>query len=355
MDKLAKFSLSLLLQKGIGSSSFKKLLSKFGDIDSLFENKSISDLNLKIIKALSKAKADMNRMDSYIDKYKVSMVFIWQDNYPLLLKEIPDAPAVLFYLGDLESINWDKSISIVGTRKYTDYGKRITTEFTKDIVSAGFATVSGMALGIDSIVHKQTLKDNGRTVAVLASSAHIPTPESNRSLYKSILDSNGVIISETFPHQNVLPGMFAQRNHLIAGLTKATLVTEAPIKSGSLITANLAFEYNRLVYAVPGDIYRESIIGNNNLIKQNIAKLVNISGDLLEDFGLESQKIQRKLPIGLTKEGKSIYDLLSSKPKSIDEMGQESGIDINNLIKICFELEIQGILNKRLDGKYSLS
>jgi DNA processing protein len=168
-------------------------------------------------------------------------------------------------------------VSIVGTRKLSLKGQRRTREWSMELAKRGYIIVSGMALGTDTIAHEACIAENGYTVAVLAGPVDRPYPASNVRLYNKICDS-GLVVSEVFPKTPVVPGMFASRNRITAGLSKATIVIEAPIKSGSLITAKSAFDYDRYVFAVPGN--DPCYAGCNLLIKENVAALSDSISDI---------------------------------------------------------------------------
>ncbi len=170
--------------------------------------------------------------------------------YPQSLKNIFDPPEVLYYLGDLKVLG--KNVGIVGTRKITETGRKITEKITAEFVEQGFTIISGMALGVDAVAHFSAIKNGGKTVAVLGAGVDIIYPPANRDLYNSIFKSGGLIISEVPPGTTVRRELFPARNRIISGLSEAVVVTEAALKSGSLITARLALEQGRDVFAVPG-------------------------------------------------------------------------------------------------------
>ena len=179
----------------------------------------------------------------------VTRVTLQDENYPELLKSIFDPPEILYVLGKLPK---QKMIAIVGTRKITDFGQKMTAKVTKEFVEEGFVIVSGLALGVDTVAHQTAIENGGKTVAVLGAGVDIIYPPANRDLYNSILASSGAIISEVPPGQYVSKEKFPARNRIISGLCEAVIVTESELKSGSLITARLALDQGREVFAVPG-------------------------------------------------------------------------------------------------------
>ena len=196
----------------------------------------------------------------------LSLCTFHDPNYPPLLKQIHDPPIVLFYRGRIADLG--PTVAIVGTRRASDYGLQVTWELASNLARAGLTIVSGLALGVDTAAHKATLAVKGRTLAVLGGGADVPTlyPPSNRALAGAIAASGGAVLSEYPPGTPPLPYRFPERNRIIAGLSLGTIVTEAPVKSGALITARVAAEENREVFAVPGRITDVNAAGPNRLL-----------------------------------------------------------------------------------------
>lgn len=209
-----------------------------------------------------------------IQKIKLS-----DKEYPFLLKNIFDPPKKLYVLGHAELVSVSKMIAIVGTRRITTFGQKITSKLTKELVEIGYIIVSGMALGVDGVAHTTAIAVGGKTVAVLGAGVDIIYPPQHQILYSQIISSGGAIISEIPPGQFVPRNKFAARNRIISGLCEAVLVTEAEIKSGSLITAKLALEQGRDVFAVPGSA------GTNYLIDQGATPVKDVS-DILSELNL---------------------------------------------------------------------
>lgn len=180
------------------------------------------------------------------------MITIFLKDFPPLLKEIPDPPKILYVLGHAELVSASKIIAIVGTRHMTNNGKLMTAKLTKDLVRKGFIIISGLALGVDGAAHQAAIDAKGETIAVLGTGVDIVYPPAHRDLYNSILEHGGAIISEIPPGRFVPRNKFAARNRIISGLAQAVIVVEGALKSGSLITARLALDQGRDVFAVPG-------------------------------------------------------------------------------------------------------
>lgn len=271
-----------------------------------------------------------------LDILNIDIISILDSGYPRLLKEIHSPPFIIYVKGKLISED-ENAIAIVGSRKATDYGRRITNELSSELAFAGITIISGLALGLDTQAHSAALNAGGRTIAVLANGLDMIYPISNNNLAKDIIN-NGAIISEQPLGMPALKPNFPARNRIISGLSQGVLITEAGDKSGTLHTANFALEQNRQVYAVPGPIYNPLAHGPNKLIKLG-AKLVTSSYDILEDFGIEQKKIIIKPE---NNDEKLIFDILRNGEKYIDEItkiSKKSSEEISGIISL---MEING-------------
>ncbi|MBO8140146.1 MAG: DNA-protecting protein DprA [Thermosipho sp. (in: Bacteria)] len=206
-------------------------------------------------------KSNLKRINEGLEKKKYKVLTYWDKDYPIYLKNIWNPPLFLFYKGNF-SLLQNKSLAVVGSRKITEYGKR-ATEYFVSTLKKHFVIISGMALGVDSVAHWNSL---GSTIAVLGSGVDFCYPKSNRVLYKKILDT-GCIISEYFPWESPKKEYFPMRNRIIAGLSEGVLIVEGKIKSGTMITAKYSVEFGKDVFAVPGGIFNENSEGPNFLIK----------------------------------------------------------------------------------------
>ncbi|MDO8435415.1 MAG: DNA-processing protein DprA, partial [bacterium] len=233
-----------------------------------------------------RAAFDFDAFAKLLERTHVSFATIDDDDYPELLKQIFDPPIVLYYRGALRQSQGDNLLSVVGTRKATDYGIHVTRSLTEELVRAGITIVSGLALGIDAVAHQTTVDHQGKTIAVLAGGVDAETvaPRTNAQLAERIIETGGALVSEYPPGTAPRPEYFPQRNRIIAGLCIGTIVTEAPIESGALITAKCAREENREVFAVPGNITYENSTGTNLLIKLG-AHCVTEAQDILDILG----------------------------------------------------------------------
>ena len=275
-------------------------------------------------------------------------ITINDDIYPECLKEISDPPEKLYYKGNLELLKSERMIAVVGTRNPSSYGKLCCEYMIKKMSKADITIVSGFAKGIDSIAHKTSLLTGTKTIAVIASGLDIVYPASNLSLYKEI-EEKGLILTEYEAGTKPFKGNFPQRNRIIAALSKGVIVVESKDRGGSLITADLALEYNRDVYAIPGDIFSEYSKGCNNLIRDAKAKSLSNIKELLEDYNWESKEEVNNL--NLSKNQKLILDSLSSE-KNLDKILEETKIEETKILSELITLEIMGLIKSIAGGRY---
>ena len=277
-----------------------------------------------------------------------NFITINDDVYPECLKEISNPPLKLYYKGNLDLLKEERLIAVVGTRNPSSYGKLCCEYMVKKMTSANITIVSGFAKGIDSIAHKTSLLTDGKTIAVIASGLDIVYPASNLSLYREI-EEKGLILSEYEAGVKPFKSNFPQRNRIIAGLSRGTIVVESKDRGGSLITADLALEFNRDVYAVPGDVFSEYSKGCNNLIRDARAKSLSNINELLEDYSwnIEEKNENNKY----TKNQLLILNSLSSE-KNLDNILIETKIEPTEILAELMTLEIMGIIKSIAGGRY---
>lgn len=348
-EDIRNFCLELNNLIGFGPISFRKLLDEFGGVEYLYENKE------KIFRKY-KSKIDIDLLKRALEDRSINYVCFLDDEYPENLRNIADAPIVLFYIGNWDKQAIDNSISIVGSRRYTSYGKKYTEIFSSSLAHLGFGIVSGMAFGIDRFAHISCVESKGYTIAVLASSVDTPTPMNNSDVYNKIIENSGVIISEYSPFDKISPGLFAQRNRIIAGISKGSIIIEAGKKSGSLITASLALDYGREVFAIPGSLDYPNSEGTNKLIRDSKAKLVTSVEDVLLEFGhnLEAGKGGVELK-DLSFQEKEVYNTILAEPLLVEEISKKINKNIHEVISICSILEVKGVLRRDESSKFYLS
>jgi DNA processing protein len=319
--------LYLLTIPNIGPGRIRKLLQVFEGVEQILKAPvqkliRVEGIDLKLAEYIKKGgEAEVAQAQVVLlKKHKIDYLLIWDKNYPQLLKQLPDAPVILFYRGKFKD-QFRKSIAIVGTRTPSNYGKTVTSDLVRQLVGNGLTIVSGMARGIDSIAHQVAIQNGGETLAVLGSGVDQCYPPENRELYQKI-PLHGAVISEYFVGTGPDAVNFPRRNRIISGLSLGTVVIEAGERSGALITAFYALNQNREVFAVPGNINSPKSQGCNRIIKQG-AKLVQTVDDILEEIGeLNVSRAPRVKPIpdNLQILEKKILESLNSNPKHIDRL-----------------------------------
>lgn len=298
-------------------------------------------------------KSARQNLDQIIEGYKrdnIHIVTIYDETYPHMLKNTEGHPFCLYCKGNIDLLQSD-CIAIVGSRKISDYGRVVTAQFTKELVSAGFTIVSGMALGVDSVAHNTTLQNQGATIAVLAGGFNHIYPSANFGLYKQIC-ANGLVISEYPPNAEPLSYNFPIRNRIIAGLSKGVLVTEAGLKSGSLHTSNYAVDMGREVFAIPGKITSSESEGTNNIIKQCQATLVTSPKDIFDALGIKLQEKTQKPCQQLDIETTSILNYILAEKKTFQEIADFTKLSTRDLNTKLIEMQMDGLIIKLAGNSY---
>lgn len=305
----------------------------------------------KLAEKICEQKKQVNPQEEWakLEKNQIEIIAITEDNFPPLLKEIDSPPFLLYVRGNIDAL-LTPAISIIGSRKYTAYGKQACIKLSFEIAKTGITVVSGLALGIDAIAQLATLKAKGTTISVLGGSIDDESisPRNNFNLAKQILENGGTIISEypvpTIPNK----GTFPARNRIMAGLSKATLVVEATMNSGTLITANLAKKFNRKIFAVPGSLFSEQSIGTHHLIKTGEAQIVENAQDILEIYNLRKNEAVKNIKEILPKnaEEKIIFDLIKNHTEgiNIDKIIKETKLKAMTVSGILIEMELSGMI-----------
>jgi DNA processing protein len=349
------YQIALTLVPNIGDVHAKALVNNYGTAQSVFKAKKkelgsiegIGSVRAKSIKEFTDFSSSEDEI-SFIEKYKITPLFITDEKYPKRLLNCYDSPALLYYRGNAD-LNTSKIISIVGTRNHSDYGKMVCEKMIEDLRSENILVVSGLAFGIDTIAHKAALKNNLQTVAVLAHGLDRIYPQQNKLLAKQITGQGGLLtefISNTNPDKQNFP----KRNRIVAGLCDAVVVIESGKKGGSLITAELGNSYNKDVFAIPGRINDPKSEGCNYLIKNNKAALINTADDFLEMMNWKqtpkpTAKKQRELFIELSPDEKIVVDILQQQDSiQIDELYFKSGLSSSAVATALLMLEMQNIV-----------
>lgn len=299
---------------------------------------------------------------AFIEKHCITPLFLTDDKYPKRLLNCYDSPILLYYRGSAD-LNASKTVSVIGTRKNTDYGRQFTDKLISDLAALPVTVISGLAYGIDAIAHKASLKNKLPTIGVLAHGLDQVYPPANAVLAWEMVKSNGGLLTEY--RNNTTPDRhnFPSRNRIVAGMSDATIVVETGIKGGSMITAELANSYNKDVFAVPGKITDHKSAGCNHLIKMNKAVLLTDAKELIELMGWEERvrsrergvRSQRQLFIEMSDEEKVIVGILQEKDMThIDEINLRSALSNGAVAAALLNLEMQNIILSKPGKFYSL-
>ena len=347
---------------GIGPVRFRLLHEYFGTAKAAWSS-SVEDLkktglHQKLVFAFDQFRREFS-FDGYREKLhdlRVTPLTLDDPRYPVLLHEISDAPIVLYVMGKRTDARIDmrRTVAIVGTRKITKYGIEITKSIATELVSSGITVVSGLAYGVDAVAHKAVIDAQGKTIAVLGCGIDIIAPSSNASLYQTIKDGAGAIVSEMPLGLRPTKGLFPARNRIISGLSLGVIVTEGADDSGALITARYALDQGREVFAVPGPVTSIYSKGPAKLIK-NGATLVENGKDVIEALDLEQSQISTKRTYtGQTKEEQKILECLSDRRMSIDELVRVTNLTVQVVASILTSLELREIVKDFGEKEYGV-
>ncbi|MDR0541173.1 MAG: DNA-processing protein DprA [Dysgonamonadaceae bacterium] len=363
------YKIGLTLVKGVGDIVGKQLLQAVEDAEVLFKEKKrllerIPGITSRILASLQdpqiliRAEQELH----FIQKNNIQALFYDDDNYPKRLRECVDSPVLLYFKGNT-NLNATKIISIVGTRRATDYGKESTEKIVTEMAGIYPETliVSGLAYGIDIIAHKAALKAGLPTVAVLAHGLDRIYPPLHRNIAVSMLP-NGGLLTDFMSRTNPDRQNFVKRNRIVAGIADCTLVVESAIKGGALITAEIASSYGKDVFAIPGKINSPCSQGCNKIIKGNKAALVENATDIIQALCWETKSvktpdaIQKTLFIELTGQEQPIYNLLLQYKNGlqINLLAIQLDIPISRLSMTLFELEMKGIIKCLPGGVFKI-
>ncbi len=355
---MEKFWVSLSSIESLGSKFILDLYTHFGNIEQAFyatskELEKIDGLSIKKAENFLnfRDKIDLDKVYNYVIDNKIEILAYDNPKYPKLLKEIANPPAILYVKGDLDSCNLEKTVAVVGSRKATFNGKESLKLVLKDLTNTDVCIVSGLASGIDTTAHYTAIENNLKTIGVIASGFDYIYPESNRELYKIIETGAGAIISEYYPTFEPLKFRFPERNRIVTGLSYGTLVVEAALKSGALISANLTLEQNRELMCIPGLISNPNTKGIYKLIK-NGATIVTEGEDILNALNWEvklPEQMSLNLDIEVTKDEQKVLKAIEIEPKGFDSIQQETDISTDQLLMCLTTLDLKGII-KQVEG-----
>ena len=341
----------------IPCKKFFQLVELFDSVDELLSNFEKNARIKEILGGFYESLRDDIR-SNYADKIisemtdnNVRAITWFCGEYPESLRNVDETPYVLFCKGDVTLLN-KYCLSVVGTRKVSSYGRRIAPDFTK-ILCENFVIVSGLAYGVDSLAHEATLAEHGKTIAVLGSGILNIYPPANESLAERIVNNCGLIVSEYGLHETPMPYHFPHRNRIVAGLSRGLLVCQAPQKSGTLSTVELALDQGKDVFVVPGEIYDSSFAGSNRLIKSMQGACVTTPRDIEDYYGLNVPEIQKQ-SVQLSFDEQRIVDALSLGTKTFDQLVIETQITPSELNFLLANLELRSIIARLSGNLYRL-
>jgi DNA processing protein len=352
--------LSLWNTPGIGPQRLRSLMDRFSSAKAIY---AASTRQLCEVEGVDNATAA--KIKSHIDLAAaekqlkqaqaagITVLTLWDEAYPGMLRPLYDPPVILFVQGELEALMC-KSVAVVGTRAPSEYGQIIAQKLTRELVQHGLVVVSGLARGIDTISHHEAIAQGGKTVAVLGSGLDQIYPGENRRLARMISE-HGALVSEYVLGTMPDAPHFPRRNRIIAGLSAATLVIEAGENSGALITADNALEYNREVMAVPGNVTNPKSWGCNRLIQQG-AKLVQQVEDVLVEIGMADHKAldqQLDLPgLGMLPDEEKLLALLTQEPQHIDLIAHSFAKPVSVVLSLLLQLELKNLVTQLAGKKF---
>ncbi|HEY9776043.1 MAG TPA: DNA-processing protein DprA [Planktothrix sp.] len=350
---------------GIGVSKLKQVFERDHTIKSLWCANADELAKYKIFTAQmieswleKRSQIDPESVLNDLKKTDIQAYPFFHPRYPYRLREIHDPPAVLYMLGELTPDDLRHATAVVGTRKPTSYGERLVKQMTENLALSGVGIVSGMAIGIDSLAHWAAIEGGGKTVAVLACGVDVCYPSSNKPLYQKLVGGeHGAVISEFPPGTKPEEWRFPARNRIVSGLSDAVLVIEAGEKSGALITASIAFEQNRTVFAVPGRVDNPQSKGCHMLIRDGKAHLCEGFLDLMRTMEWISAGPVRGVPtvVELFGRERELYELISSEPVHFDYLCEKSGMPAPELSATLTMLELAGVVTRHPGDWYARS
>lgn len=358
MTQKSKYWIAFSSIEEIDSKFIQRLYNYFGDIETAF-NASLDDLSqidgLNVKKAQNfiekRDKINLEKVFDEILHRNISFLTLEDEKYPYMLKHISDPPAVLYYKGSLDICNLEKTLAVVGSRKASTSSKDVLTKILSELRNTDICIVSGLASGIDTVAHKAALDNNLKTIGVIASGFDFIYPTANKDLYKQIEDGNGAVVTEFFPTFQPLQFRFPQRNRIVSGLSYGTLVAEAAIRSGALITANLCLEQGRELMCIPGLVSNPNTEGIYKLLKQGAA-MVTCGEDILNALNWEI-KPEKQLKINFdnfSENEKKILNSIEIEPKGFDKISSETKLSSDELLVNLTNLELSGAI-KQIEGE----
>ncbi len=364
MNTKLQHQIALTLIPKVGDIQAKKLIAYCGGVEAIFKEsfsnlQKIPQIGNSIIKSIKSADV-MKRAEEemlFIEKHEIKPLFFLDEDYPQRLKHCDDGPILLYYKGNVD-LNTAQILSIVGTRQASDHGQEICSEIISQFAGSNTLIVSGLAYGIDSCSHKNALSNGLNTIGVLGHGLDRIYPAENRKYAEKMVNQGGLLTEFT---KGTIPDRqnFPMRNRIVAGISDATLVVESKARGGSLITAFLAIDYNRDVFAIPGRPHDENSAGCNMLIKKNVAHLINNAKDIKELMNWESNNEENKAPqkqlfVELSELEEKVVGKMSSETISVDQLSIITDLPMSKTTSILLSLEFKGVVKSFPGKQYKL-
>lgn len=348
-----------MLVRGVGPRVGHQLISAFGSVDALWQTppaelEQCDGVSSRLAKALQNV--DQQAVEAVVRSCRnsnVKLLCLEDELYPRRLLACDDAPLILFVQGDASVLNNPYMLSVVGARKASKEGRVIARRWSQYCSERGVTVVSGMAYGIDAAAHGGALEGGGGTVAVLGSGLNAVTGEAQKRQIEAIA-GDGCVVSQYLPDVEARPEQFPQRNRIIAGLSQATLIVEATLRSGSMITAGQAAGYGREVFAVPGSVLNDAHSGCHRLIRDG-ATLVSSAGELLQHLGWMQERADSHSSYAPANEDEAkIMDALKQEIMHLDALSEVCGLTVPQLSPSLLALELQGVIERLPGSRYTL-
>ena len=354
-----KYYIAFASIEEVGGVFIRTILDIKGSIKAAWEanEKDFSNSGLRIntVKTFleKRDKIDPDKMYNLTVEKGINWLTWESSRYPELLRQIEPAPMTLFYKGNLERINFNKTLSVVGSRKASTMGKENLGRILKDFYGTDLTIVSGGAAGIDTAAHQNAIKNNLSTIVVLGSGLERLYPVQNEKMFEEICQNYGIIMSEFWHDFEPMPFRFPIRNRIVSGLSRGTLIVEAAIKSGAMITANLCLEQNRELMCMPGNINNPNTQGIYHLLK-NGAAMVTSGQDIMDVMGWEKNTVpQKENKLNLSETENLILEEISIEPMSADTLANKLNLDISDLMMTLTTMELSGLIKQMEGARYT--
>ena len=345
----------------IDSVFVQKLYEYYGDIERAFNcsKKDFNNIEGISVKTAEKFlslrdKINLDKTFDEVEKRGIKFITLDDERYPKMLKEIHNPPIVLYYKGDLFCCNLDRTVAFVGSRRASSNGKDSIKRIIKDFINTDICIVSGLAEGIDAASHRNAIENNLKTIGVIASGFDFKYPASNRDLYEKLENGCGAVVTEYYPTFEPIKFRFPQRNRIVTGLSYGTVVGEAALKSGALISANLTLEQGRELMCIPGAINNKNTEGVYKLLK-NGATMVTSGEDILNALNWQLQvepKSTGEANSKISFEYLSLLDIIDIEPLSFDEIQAKTGMNTEKLLQTLTIMEVEGLIEQTEGDRY---